>query len=86
MVFLEEGLVVASCLMFGPLDTFVSLNIILDFGFTVLAAEVVKVLLKPSGVVGGVSILLVTLFVSSPLHTSLIMKETSVVIISLHYI
>jgi len=68
---------VVSCLTFGPLDTFVSLNIILDFGFTVLAVvlEVVKVFLKPSGVVGGVSILLVTLFISSPLHISLIMKK-----------
>jgi len=77
MLLLEECLVVVSCLTFGLLDTFVSLNIILDFGFTVLAAEVVMILLKPSGVVGGVSILLVTLLVSSPLHTSLIIKKTT---------
>jgi len=77
MMFLEECLVLVSCLMFRPLDTFVSLNIILDFGFTVLAVEVVKVPLKPSGVVGGVSMLLVTLLVSSPLHTNLIVQKIS---------
>lgn len=75
MMSLEECLMVVSCLTFGPLDIFVSLNIILDFGFTVLAVEAVKVPLKPSGVVGGVSILLVTLFVSSPRHTILIVRE-----------
>lgn len=76
MMFLEECLVLVSCLMFRPLDTFV-LNIILDFGFTILAVEVVKVPLKPSGVVGGVSMLLVTLLVSSPLHTNLIVQKIS---------
>lgn len=77
MVLLDKCLVVVSCLTFGLLETFVSLNIILDFGFTVLAVEVVKVSLKPSGVVGGVSMLLFTLLVSSSLHTILYVQKTS---------
>lgn len=77
MMFLEECFVLVSRLTFRSLDTFVSLNIILDFGFTVLAVKVVKVPLKPSGVVGGVSMLLVTLLVSSPLHINLIVQKMS---------
>lgn len=57
------------------MQTFVSSDTTLDFGLIGLAAEVVKVFLKLSGVVGGVSILLVTLFVSSPLHTNLIRSK-----------
>lgn len=49
---------------------FVSFDTICDV-FTVLVAEVVKLVVKLSGVTGGVSILFVNLVISSPLQINL---------------
>lgn len=61
--------------MFESVEIFISLNTKLDLGLTVLAVEVVKVFLKLSEIIGEVSISLVILFVSSLLHTNLIMNK-----------
>lgn len=49
---------------------FVSFDTICDV-FTVFVAEVVKLVVKLSGVTGGVSILFVNLVISSPLQINL---------------
>lgn len=67
---LEKYLAPDFCLILGPVITFVSFDITCDV-FTVFVVEVVKLVVKFSGVVGGVSILFVNLFVSSPLHINL---------------
>lgn len=68
---LGEHLAPFSCLTLGPVLIFGSLDTTCDAAFTVFVVEVVKLFVKLSGVVGGVSILFVNLAVSSPLHINL---------------